>query len=82
MIEKILSEAEALTNAPALVVHERVTQLCCQLDAIDTQGSVPLRQFRKAALARVQAVEEGTQPKTAGKEKEEASANKAETPTD
>lgn len=63
-IEKILQEAEALKNDPTVaanVVHERVTQLCCQLDAVDTQGSATLRQFRKDALAHVQAMEDKQQ---------------------
>lgn len=62
-IEKILGQAESLKDPSVAsnVVHERVTQLCCQLDAIDTNGSVSLRRFRKNALARLQAVEEGHQ---------------------
>lgn len=71
-IENILREAQNLTTMDdKSVVHERVTQLCCQLDAIDPQGSVPLRQFRKAALARVQAMEEKCANKTTMIEQQE-----------
>lgn len=58
-IEKILAESDELKdeNVDARVVHERVTQLCCKLDAVDTNGSTTLRQYRKAALARVQALD-------------------------
>ena len=62
-IEKILREGEALKNpsVPPNVLHERITQLCCQLDAVDTNGSASLRQLRKSALARLHALEEGHQ---------------------
>ena len=59
-IESILNEAEELKDPSiaADAVHERITQLCCRLDAVDTNGSAPLRQFRKSALSRLQALEQ------------------------
>lgn len=57
-IEKVVQEAEEVKKISDLtVVRERVTQLCCQIDGIDTRGSMPLRSFRRRALARVQAIE-------------------------
>ena len=38
------------------VVHELVTQLCCQLDSVDTHGSEPLRAMRKEALKMAEAI--------------------------
>lgn len=73
-IEKLLQEAEAIRNISDLVVvHERVTQLCCQIDGIRTHGSRPLRLLRKSALDRVQAIEQEK------REAVESTVDKAET---
>ena len=76
-IEKILSESEALKDSSLdpKEVHERVTQLCCRLDAVDTKGSVSLRQFRKSALARLQALEEVRQESVNPNSEREENAN-------
>jgi hypothetical protein len=60
-IEKVLSEADQLQQdrqLPKNVVTERVTQLFCQLDGIEINGSATLRQFRKSALSRIQKIEQ------------------------
>eukprot|EP00977_Amphora_coffeiformis_P026228 scaffold24898_cov173-Amphora_coffeaeformis.AAC.1 len=76
-IGNILSESEALKDpsvAPS-VVHERITQLCCRLDAVDTNGSASLRQFRKSALSRLQALEHVRQHSVDTSTKGEENAN-------
>lgn len=63
-IQAMISEIENLEgqirdDSPpkADVVHEVVTQLCCRLDGIETNGSDTLRRFRKQALARAEALD-------------------------
>lgn len=68
-IEKILSESDILKDSPPHVVHERVTQLCCQLDGVDTAGSTALRHYRRAALARLHALEEELRESSVDSEK-------------
>ena len=72
-IENILSEAQALkeTSVAPIVLQERITQLCCQLDGVDTQGSAQLRQLRKTALRRVQALDEGVAAPASAAESDE-----------
>ena len=69
-VDKILQQAKMLED-PSLaanVVHERVTQLCCQLDNVDTKGSETLRQYRKTALSQVQQVEEARSKESSTKD--------------
>lgn len=49
-------EAKAI-ETPNHVLHELVTQICCKLDEVETHGSTALKQMRKQALARAQALD-------------------------
>jgi hypothetical protein len=48
--------ANADSTSP-VVIHEFVTQICCKLDAIDTNGSDKLRTMRKNAIAKAEALD-------------------------
>jgi hypothetical protein len=54
-IDELVAKADDSTS-PA-VIHELVTQICCKLDAIDTNGSDILRTMRKQAIAKAEALD-------------------------
>jgi hypothetical protein len=53
-IDELVAKADS--TSPALI-HELVTQICCKLDAIDTNGSDKLRTMRKQAIAKAEALD-------------------------
>lgn len=50
-------EEEETQDSPAAARAERVTNLCCKLDAVDTQGSENLRSLRKKLLQRAEQID-------------------------
>ena len=54
---EIESLEEAKSKMAKAIVHERVTQLCCRLDAVSVQGSDYLRQRRKELLQRAERID-------------------------
>jgi hypothetical protein len=52
-----VDELQARANStPPNVVQELVTQICCELDGVDTHGSSNLRTMRKQAIDKAEAV--------------------------
>lgn len=39
-----------------VAVHELITQLCCEIDGVETNGSEALRRLRKGAIRRAEGV--------------------------
>jgi hypothetical protein len=39
-----------------VAVHEFITQLCCKIDGVETNGSEALRRMRKGAIRKAEAV--------------------------
>mmetsp|Transcript_14170 Transcript_14170/g.18471 ORF Transcript_14170/g.18471 Transcript_14170/m.18471 type:complete len:160 (+) Transcript_14170:101-580(+) len=60
-IQEIVKKIENLEaqkdDMQPIEVHELVTQICCRLDGVETNGSDALRQFRKQAIARAEALD-------------------------
>mmetsp|Transcript_29849 Transcript_29849/g.45774 ORF Transcript_29849/g.45774 Transcript_29849/m.45774 type:complete len:167 (-) Transcript_29849:395-895(-) len=60
-ITSLVQEIEDLSAKANLLspktVHELVTQICCKLDGVDTQGSEKLRAMRKQAIGKAEAID-------------------------
>ena len=61
-IQKIQGEIDQLDKQLAddhdpHVIHELITQICCKLDAVDVSGSETLRDLRRQALHRAEAMD-------------------------
>mmetsp|Transcript_21922 Transcript_21922/g.30523 ORF Transcript_21922/g.30523 Transcript_21922/m.30523 type:complete len:167 (+) Transcript_21922:165-665(+) len=53
-----IEDLSAKTNTlSSKAIHELVTQICCKLDGVDTQGSEKLRAMRKQAIGKAEAID-------------------------
>jgi len=57
-IDETIASANATEKGMSSIeIHERVTQICCKLDGIDTHGSETLRVMRKQAVVKAESLD-------------------------